>query len=182
MTDIETWAKRGGLAVMAALLGASALAAPPPAAAERAPALRKLTDCRQIADNVARLACYDLVAAEIDTAQDKGDIVVVDREQAQAVRKQAFGFTLPSLSLFDRDGKSEPLEAVTLKVESATRGADGKWVMRLEGGQIWRQIDTTEFSRLPKPGATVTIKSALMGSYKLSVAGSNVAVRVHRDN
>lgn len=181
MRDLRIWARRGGIALMAGLLGQSALAAPS-ANPERAPALRKLTDCRQVADNAARLACYDAVAAEIDSAQAAGDIVVVDRDQARAVRKQAFGFSLPSLSLFDREGKSEPLEAVTLKVESAARGGDGKWVLRLEGGQIWRQIDTTELSRLPKAGATVTIRSAMLGSYKLTVSGSNVAIRVRREN
>ena len=49
-----------------------------------------------------RLACFDAAAARLDEAEKKGDIVVVDRRQAQEVRRQAFGFTLPSLTLFDR--------------------------------------------------------------------------------
>jgi hypothetical protein len=170
-----------GLAVTLAATGGNAAAAPPKPR-ERAAAVQKLADCRRLPADAERLACYDEAMAALDQAEAKGDIVVVDREQARAVRRQAFGFSLPSLSLFDRDGKPEPVDAVTLKVESATRGGDGKWLLRLEGGQVWRQIDASELSRQPRPGAVVTIRSALMGSYKLTVGDSAAAIRVHRDN
>ena len=98
----------------------------------------------------------------------------------QAVRKQAFGFTLPSLNLFEHGAKPEEINEVVLTVESARQNPDGKWVLELEGGQIWRQIDTGEFSRDPKPGAKATIKKAMLGSYMMMIGGHS-PVRVHRD-
>jgi hypothetical protein len=146
----------------------------------RAALVQKLADCRKVAADTARLACYDAAAAALDTAEQKGEVVVVEREKAEKVRKQAFGFAMPSLSIFDRGQPAEAVDTVTLTVETARRGGDGKWVVRLEGGQVWRQIDTAELSRDPRAGASVTIKRASLGSYKLSTGGA-AAIRVHRD-
>src|SRR5690606_15796466 len=73
----------------AAAAGASALAqtAPP----ERAATVQALADCRKLSEDSARLACYDKAVAALDQAEARGDIVVVDRDQARKVRRQAFG-------------------------------------------------------------------------------------------
>ena len=79
----------------ALILLAGALVAPPITAAPaakavgRAAELQKLIDCRKIADNTQRLACFDAAAASFDQAEAKGDIVVVDREQARKVRRRS---------------------------------------------------------------------------------------------
>jgi hypothetical protein len=143
--------------------------------------MQSLVDCRKIASPESRLACYDTAASALETAEAKGDIVVVDREQASAVRKQAFGFQLPSISIFDRGEKPEDIDEVNLPITSAVRDGHGKWTLVLEGGQVWRQIDTAELSRNPKPGMTAKIKKGAIGSYKLMVGGA-MAIKVHRDN
>lgn len=164
------------------LLASAGAAAAQPKPEGRAAVLKALTDCRGVADGAQRLACFDAAAAGLEAAESKGDIVVVDREQARQVRRQAFGFTLPSLAILDREGGGDAGDdEITLKVLAASRGGDGKWVLRLEGDQTWRQIDTTEVARYPKAGGTVTIKRAMMGSYKLSTGGA-AAMRVHRDD
>lgn len=167
-----------------AALGLAAFAtagvAAPPKPEARAEVLQKLLDCRKLSDDPARLACYDARAGAMDQAEAKGDIVVVDREQARTVRRQAFGFSLPSLDLFQRGEAPGEVDKVLLKVESARRDGGGKWVLRLDG-QVWRQIDTAELTRDPKVGATVRIRRASMGSFLLSPEGSNSAIRVHRD-
>ena len=161
------------------------LAATAASAAGREPAppatVQATIECRKLADDQARLACYDKAVDALGQALAQGQVVAVDHAQVQAVRRQAFGFTLPSLNLFDRGGgKPEEISEVVLAVESARRNPDGKWVIGLEGGQIWRQIDTGEFSRDPKPGAKATIKKAMLGSYMMMIGG-HAAVRVHRD-
>jgi hypothetical protein len=186
MTVFRAQARLGTVVLAAATLagiawGGATLAAPPTPEG-RAAALQHLADCRKLAEDGAQLACYRAAAAEIDAAVAKGDLVVVDREQARDVRRQAFGFSLPSLSLFDRGGSPEPIDAVSLKIESATRLPDGKWLFRLQGGQVWRQIDTAVLMRDPRRGGNVTIKSGALGSYKLSVDDSASAIKVHRDN
>lgn len=137
-------------------------------------------DCRKLSDNAARLACYDSAVDALGRQLAEGQVVAVDHAQVQQVRRQAFGFTMPSLSLFDRGGKPEEMSEVVLAVDSAQRGADGKWLVRLEGGQVWRQIDTSDFSRDPKPGAQAVIKKAMLGSYMMMIGGHS-PVRVHRD-
>ena len=156
---------------------ALAAGAPPTASPQ---AIQATIDCRKITDGQARLACYDSAVDALGQAIGQGQVVAVDREQVQAVRKQAFGFTLPSLSILDRGEKPEEVSEVRLAVESARRMADGKWLIRLEGGQVWRQIDGSRFSRDPKPGAQAVIKKAILGSYMMMIGGKS-PVRVHRD-
>jgi hypothetical protein len=157
------------------------LAAAPPQAASRVPIVQALADCRAIPDNTQRLACYDAAAAALDKGEAKGDIVVTDRAHVEGMKRQAFGFSLPSLNLFDRGARPEPINEVALKVESAAKDGAGHWLIHLESGQVWRQIDSDPLSREPRPGATVTIHHGTLDSYLLSVAGSNATIRVHRD-
>jgi hypothetical protein len=163
---------------LAAMLAAPALAAESPAPPP--PQVQAAIACRSLTEDAARLACYDKAVAALGAALDEGQVVAVDKGQVQTVRRQAFGLMMPSLSLFDRGAKPDEVKEVQLKVAGARQGPDGKWVIELEGGQIWRQIDTGEFSRDPKPGATATIKKAMLGSYMMMIGGHS-PVRVHRD-
>jgi hypothetical protein len=158
---------------------AVAQAQTPPQA--RPTTVQRLVECRKVAEDRARLACFDEAAAQVEIAEQKGDIVIVDRDRARQFRRQAFGFSMPSISLFERGESEEEVDTLTLRIESVSRTADGKLVLRLEGGQVWRQIDTNLLSRPARPGGTATIKRALMGSYKLSTGGG-AAIRVHREN
>ena len=170
-----------GLALLAAFgIGTTAaLAQAPVKPAGRAELVQKLVDCRKLTDDSARLACYDQAAAAIDQAEAKGDIVVVDREQARKVRRQAFGFTLPSLSLFEKGETQEEIENVSGKIASVRQDATGKWILKLEDGAVWAQVDSNELFKTPKPGMPVKIRRASMGSYLVSVDGTR-AFRARR--
>jgi len=184
MTVTKTHAGLAATGFLLAALAAVPLAAAPPAAIKaegRAKALQHLIDCRKIADSAQRLACFDEAAAAIDQAEAKGDIVVVDREQARKVRRQAFGFSLPSISLFERGEKPEEIATLEGKIAAARQSSPGKWTIRLEDGGTWTQIDTNDVPNDPKVGDTVTIRRAAMGSYIMSL-GHHFAIRVHRDN
>lgn len=170
-----------GLAVL--MCAAPLLAAPPPEPAKpegRAQELQKLLDCRKIADNAQRLACFDAASAAFDQAEAKGDIVVVNREQARKVRRQAFGFTLPSMSLFERGEKAEEINHVQGTVAAVRQNGSGKWVIRLEDGAVWAQIDTNEINPDPHVGETVEIRRASLGSYML-VLPHHRSFRAHRE-
>ena len=184
MTAFETRAGLvAGVFVLAALAAAPAGAQPAPAglaAAGRAQVIQRVSDCRKLTDNAARLACYDEAAAGLDQAEAKGDIVVVDREQARKVRRQAFGFTLPSLAMFEKGEKPEEINNTTGKVAAARQNGAGRWVVRLEDGATWVQVDSSEIAFNPKAGDPVRIRKASLGSY-LMVIGRNGAVRAHRE-
>jgi len=167
-SDMKTAAIRtAGLALAAALISTGANAQPKPEA--RSAMLQKLVDCRKLTDEAARLACYDQATVALDQAEAKGDIVVVDREQARKVRRQAFGFSMPSLSLFERGETQEELENVSGVVDVARVNGAGKWVIKLQDGAVWTQVDNNEMFRDPKPGMSVKIRQASMGSFLMTI-------------
>jgi hypothetical protein len=158
------------------------LAAPPPKppVPARAKELQTLIDCRKVTDPTQRLACFDQASAALDQAETKGDIVVVDREQARKVRRQAFGFTMPSITLFERGEKPEAIDSAEGTITSVRKTLGGKWEFKLEDGATWIQVDLAEIPIDPKPGQKVKIKRASMGSYMMTV-GNQRAVRVRRE-
>jgi hypothetical protein len=168
------------------LIGLSAIALAGPGHAASKPSTRPelvsaLSACRAITDPTERLACYDKAAAALDEAQTNGDVVVVDRQQAREVKRQAFGFRLDALSIFDRGGvKDTAEEAITALARNAFQNAAGKWVVTLDSGAVWRQIDDDPLSREPHPGSQIRIRRATLGSYLMNVDGQP-SIRVHRD-
>jgi hypothetical protein len=145
-----------------------------------APAVQAVVDCRKLADDTARLACYDKAADALGAAEANGDVVSLDRTQRAQVRKEAFGFALPSLTVLDKGEKPEAVDRIDDVVASAGQTPDGKWVIRMQSGAVWRQIDDYELARRPKPGMPVVIKRASLGSYMANVDGQP-ALRMHRD-
>jgi hypothetical protein len=182
MTAFGAWARVGATAMLIATLSGPALAADPAPAAspERAKEMQQLAECAKLTESAARLACYDKAAHALDQAEAKGDVVVVDREQARKVRRQAFGFTMPSISLFTRGEKPEDVASTQTTVVSAHKALSGKWVLKLADGSTWSQVDLAEIPIDPKAGNTVKIVKASMGSYLATIANQR-EVRVHRD-
>lgn len=161
----------GALAVGAAL--AETAASPLPAAVQR------LLDCRARGADAARLACYDAAVSELGRLISTGDLVVVDHERVAAVKRQAFGFSLPSLSLFERGDKAVELQNVSGTVAQAYRTADGKWQLGLEDGAVWAQIDSEKLFREPHKGSKVEVRKAALGTFFMNVDGQR-AIRAKR--
>jgi hypothetical protein len=146
---------------------------------DRTPMLKSLIACRSMTDSAERLACYDKAALEIDKAEAGGDIVVVDRQQARAARRRAFGFNFAELSIFDRATTKSENEVLESTVRAAHRNPDGRWVITLEDGAIWREVGDPEPNLQPTPGAPVRISHASLGSFMIKIHG--LSTHVHRD-
>lgn len=170
------------------LLAAAAvaiLAAPAPLAAQSgakpaavSPGLQAVFDCREVTDDAPRLACFERSVGALQAAFAARDVVVVDREQARAARREAFGFSMPSLGIFDRVRGGEDLDEITLAVESASR--DGSmWTVRTENGQVWRQTQSTPGYTQIRRGDKAEIRKGVLGSYFMSVGGRR-AFKVER--
>jgi hypothetical protein len=168
-------------AALAATLVLSCAAAWANEPAPRAAAVQAVVDCRKIDDSAQRLACYDKAADAISAAEDKGDLVSLDRTQRQTMRRQAFGLALPSFGFLDRGEKSDEANRIVETVASARQDAYGKWTIIMQDGEIWRQIDEEELTRRPHAGSSAVIKRAALGSFMMDVDGQP-AIRVHRDN
>jgi hypothetical protein len=169
------------LAAVLVLAAASpASAAPVIALQGRADVLKALDACRAMTGDAARLDCYDKASAALEQAEAAGDVVVVDRAQARAARRQAFGFNLSDLSVFDRALGKDEANSLTATAAEAYRNGDGKWIIVLDDGAHWRQIDDADLSRPPRQGSAIKIRHASLGSFVMNIDGQPY-IRVHRD-
>lgn len=133
---------------------------------------KALIHCRSIGDATARLACFDQAAAQLETAAGKRDVVVVDRAQIRKTKRTLFGLELPDLNLFQGDGEqAEEVKSIEGVVASARMDEDSRWIMRLEDGATWQQIDGRVLGRRPRPGFKVEINRAALGSYVMRIEG-----------
>ncbi|ANP47427.1 hypothetical protein [Candidatus Viadribacter manganicus] len=153
-------------------------------------ALDRVYACRNISDEAQRLACYDAAVGNLRAAQDSGNLVAVDRQHAQQVDREAFGFSLPSLSrLFgsnDNTASNNPnnpqferVDNIQMTVASVTHRRNMPSTFRMTNGQVWVQIDD-EVARNVREGGTVTIERASLGSYLMRVDAGGPALRVRR--
>lgn len=178
MPHFQTGSKLAALLLLAAPSLTFAQGAAP-ADGGRAAQFDALIACRSVADSAERLACYDAAAGQLSEAEKSGDVVVVSRAQAQAARRQAFGFNLPSLSIFDRGARPEELDRVSGVVDRAYQNSEGKWVVVLQDGAVWEQIDRERVGREPRKGSKADIRRAALGSFFLNLDGQR-AVRARR--
>lgn len=175
--------RRTGLALAAGVAALATAGTAPAADAPkgRAAQLQAVVDCRAVPDPAERLACYDAAAASLDEAEKKGDVVVVDKGQVREARRAAFGFDFRMPSFMTAGEEPDALDRITATVASARRDPRGRWVIRLEDGAVWRQVDDKSLYKDPRPGSTVEIRTASLGSYFMKIDGQT-QIRVHRDN
>jgi hypothetical protein len=164
----------------------AALASAVPAAAATPPAqvLQAVEACRTVPEDKARLACFDAAAAQLATAQAKGDVVVVDREQVQAAKREAFGFNLPKLSVLGRlaaqaGDAAEDDERATFTIASASQGSDGRWVVVMDNGMVWRQTTNPVGAMNIRKGDAAQVRKGMLGAYFMNV-GRHKAMKVER--
>jgi hypothetical protein len=173
------------LTVSGLILAAAAFAAPmtghaQDAATVRPALLEDLLACRSITATDARLACFDVAAAAFDTAEQQGEVTVIDRVQARETRARLFGLDLATANLFGRLRQDDPVDAIETTLTSGRQDGRGQWTFVLADGAIWRQIDMERVTARVAPGAAVRIRQGAVGSYLLSVGGAR-SVRVRRE-
>lgn len=151
--------------------------------APRPQALERVFDCRSLQAPAERLACYDREVAAFETAANARDVVVYDREQVRRTRRSLFGIVLPSLDIFggggDNDDESAEVSQIEGTIRSLRQDGNGRYLVTLDDGARWAQIDNRELSATPRAGQPIRIRRAAMGSYLANIGG-NVAIRVRR--
>ena len=135
--------------------------------------LRGLETCRSIATPEQRLACFDRSAAALAQAVASKQVRIVDRGDVNRARRSLFGFTLPSLNLFDGGGGRDAPAFVEINttVRSAGAGENGRVqiVLADEGNPVWQTTDPMNFP--PRAGARLRIRKGALGNYFLNVDG-----------
>ena len=170
------------LGALTLALGTSAAAAPKAELKPAPGALQALLVCRAEPDDHRRLACFDAAAGQLQTAASSGDVVVVDRSQIRTLRRQAFGFTLPSLSMLTGMAHGDDgADSIELGFTGTQTGGDGHTLYSFDDGSVWRQMDQAEFGRSPKPREKAEIRRASLGGFLLSI-GKRPGVKVQRQH
>ncbi len=144
--------------------------------------------CAAIAEDSARLACYDDAVGALRTKEEAGLVQTIDVGQIEAIEKEAFGFSMPSLpGLFSRSASSEKkvereeVGEITVAVKSARiQGVTGKAIVTLDNGQTWEQTDTAKITAASlRKAKEARVRKAALGSFMMTVDGGR-SFRVKR--
>ena len=128
--------------------------------------------CVGLKDDAERLACYDSAVGRLKQAEEAGEVTTVSREDIEEVRRESFGFSLPSLprlALPSLGGDEEKLNRITVAVDRVRADAFGKAIVTLENGQVWRQIDDTRVLEIRRGAEMAEIRRASLGSFKMKL-------------
>ena len=181
---------RKPLLFVALLLGLAAAAhaqrrGEPSAGQQRPELFEALVRCRAVAEDAARLRCFDAAAAALEQAAARRDVVVVDRAQIRESRRRLFGLTLPRLPVFgggsDREEEEEEVRTLEGVIASARQNDLGQWHIRLREGGLWVQTDNNQLALMPRVGQNVVINRGALGSYMMRV-NRQPGIRVRRQN
>ena len=159
--------------------------------------LEPIYACADKTNPTERLACFDAAVATIRAKEAKSEIVTFDKQRVEKVRREAFGFSLPSLPKLGfpafggapkADSKDQSVAAVAAEEDIeeqsftvvSTRESAGRVVITLENGQVWRLTEAGELNAAKRPPYKVNIRTAAMGSFILTVEGRNKGYRVRR--
>jgi len=148
--------------------------------------------CASVADNAARLACYDEAfgrpadagtsataasAAAAANAPRSGVATAAVVDPAVKAREE-FGLSQPDKRALAASQGAPAPDSVTGKVASVAHRLAGEAVVTLESGQVWVEVESYS-GVVVQPGDVVTIRKAALGSYML-VTPKHVATRVRR--
>lgn len=146
-------------------------------------AIASVYACAQIHEDAQRLACYDSAVAHLQQAQEQGQVVAVDRQQAETIQRDAFGFHLPSLSRMLpglRGAESAEVTSVHASVARLTGGVSDVHRFILDNGQTWVQVEPGAVRNV-QAGDNVTVQRAALGSFRLVGSRGGPGYRVRRE-
>lgn len=161
-----------------AILGVLVMCSPGSRAADASAAADAATagllTCAALRNDAERLACYDRLAARIAAGADAGSDAIAPSAE------EMFGLSGGSAASPAERTKSPvervELEEITARVVSVRPLRHGGWLLELDNGQAWQQLD--DRSLLLEPGDAVKISRGALGSFRLSTpSGRSARVR-----
>ena len=175
---------RSGIVVRTCLLTVAACALPSISMAQDAsnparndPAIvERMRQCSALADDGQRLICFDEVSARLLAEFDDGEVRLVRTDEIEKTRRSAFGFALPTITLFggkDEDGEEvEPLDTLNSTITRVSRIGEDSWRFTIaDGDAVWEVRNAPSRFREPSVGDSVEFEKAALGSYWVRVNG-----------
>jgi len=132
--------------------------------------LNTIYACAAIVDDTERLACFDKNVPVLKVKEEKKEIVAIDAKGIEAIERDSFGFSLPSLPKFglSKSSKEKPKKSVQFfDVKSISKGRNGATIT-MENGHVWRQI-SGDLGYIPKGNVSAKIKPAAVGTFFISL-------------
>lgn len=144
-----------------------------------------LRRCRAIADDRARLACYDALApAEAGGERAPAAALPATSTTAPPAPAAAAGVTAAAPaavpeSSFGLRQRADPLDAIESTIPGRFDGWEPNAKLTLANGQVWQISDGSRgVYRLDSP--KVRIRKGALGSFFLEIEGQNQSPRVRR--
>lgn len=131
-----------------------------------------LKTCQAVADDAARLACYDNAVGRVVAASDEGEVRIIDSAEVTETKRGLFGFSLPRIALFEgKDGKAdEPLELLQSTITRVqTQGRNTVFLTIADGNAVWRISGASRAAMRTEVGDSVEFKKAALGSYFIRI-------------
>ncbi|HEY8698381.1 MAG TPA: hypothetical protein VIM02_12250 [Rhizomicrobium sp.] len=177
----------------------------PALADSRDEALQAIGKCAGIAEDKARLACYDALSGRVKDALATPPSSL-DREPTKDEQESWFGFDIGGLfgggsakpatpAEFGSERTAavqekreevkarEEITSITAKLTDVAFTPFGKFIAFLDNGQVWRQLpadsDKAHFRSTPSDNE-VTISRGVLGSYNLQINDSEHIYKVSR--
>ncbi|MFZ5843167.1 MAG: hypothetical protein ACOY3E_09760 [Pseudomonadota bacterium] len=143
-------------------------------------------DCRAVADNAARLACYDALVDQLPkaviaeaAAQEAAAPAVVSHPVPAAQPVAVVATQTPAEFGLERQAQQAQIESIQSRIVGTFRGWEAKSKITLENGQVWQIIDGTRgVYSLESPA--VTIERGVFGTFFLKIDGVNRSPKVKR--
>ena len=131
-----------------------------------------LVACRGLAAPDVRLACFDRVTAGLASVAEHAGAIPLSPQQK-------FGLSPVEISRVQTPAeRAQELDVISAKVSSIQTAADGRLVVTLDSGQVWRQLVPGEDLML-QVGDPVSIVRGALGSFRMRSA-QNRATKVTR--
>jgi hypothetical protein len=170
--------------------------------------LEAMGKCASLTDDKERLSCYDAAAPRLRDALNRPP-EALSHPPTEEEQKSWFGFDVgswfssdnpppaaqitPGQFGADKLPQSAPpegaaasgqeprvVDSITANVTDFSYNPFGKFIVFLDNGQVWKEVDT-EVAHFSKSSPnTVTIERGLLGSYNMHVNGGNKLFKVTR--
>ncbi|HEY4114126.1 MAG TPA: hypothetical protein VGM17_08705 [Rhizomicrobium sp.] len=170
-------------------------------AASRDDVIEAMGKCAAVADDKARLACYDALAPRVRDAMATPP-TSLDHEPTKQEQESWFGFDIGSLfgggstapttpeqfgkertQEADQARQHEEIDGISAGVTEVAFTPFGQFILFLDNGQVWRQIpgdaDRAHFKSKAADNE-VTITRGLLGSYNITINDSAKLYKVTR--
>ena len=140
-----------------------------------------------LSDDVQRLACYDqlfprrlISAPQARTQPATSPAVAPASPQQRPAPDPAFGLTEAQRNAAAGNSEQSKInESISATVTDLRQTSGGEFILTLDNGQIWRQVDLESWAP-PQKGDRVTIRRGVLGSFML-VTANNLATHVRRE-